>query len=71
VTLKQIKMFFYAADDPDLKAGVTSLARLLNLPEHHDQFVLLQVNIASCIVIDTVSDKTQPSPVFEPSCTLQ
>ncbi|KAK3750024.1 hypothetical protein QZH41_008661 [Actinostola sp. cb2023] len=29
-------------DNPDLKAGVMSLARLLNLPEHHDQYVLLQ-----------------------------
>ncbi|XP_031554612.1 RNA transcription, translation and transport factor protein-like [Actinia tenebrosa] len=29
-------------DDPDLKAGIISLSRLLNLPEHHDHFVLLQ-----------------------------
>jgi len=31
-------------EHPDLKAGVTSLARLLNLPEHHDHYVLLQVS---------------------------
>ncbi|XP_048586410.1 RNA transcription, translation and transport factor protein isoform X2 [Nematostella vectensis] len=30
------------ADDADLKAGVLSVARLLNLPEHHDPYVLLQ-----------------------------
>lgn len=29
-------------DNPDLKAGVMSLAKLLNLPEHEDHFVLLQ-----------------------------
>lgn len=30
-------------DNPDLKAGVASLSRLLTLPEHPDHFVLLQV----------------------------
>lgn len=29
-------------DNPDLKAGIMSLAKLLNLPEHEDHFVLLQ-----------------------------
>lgn len=29
-------------DNPDLKAGVASLSRLLSLPEHPDHFVLLQ-----------------------------
>ncbi|KAM7435790.1 hypothetical protein ABFA07_014302 [Porites harrisoni] len=29
-------------ENPDLKAGVTSLSKLLSLPEHHDHFVLLQ-----------------------------
>ena len=32
-----------AVDNPDLKAGVSSLSRLLSLPEHPDHFVLLQV----------------------------
>ncbi|KAJ7330763.1 hypothetical protein OS493_021693 [Desmophyllum pertusum] len=29
-------------DNPDLKAGVTSLSRLFSLPQHPDHFVLLQ-----------------------------
>lgn len=29
-------------ENPDLKAGVTSLSKLLSLPEHPDHFVLLQ-----------------------------
>lgn len=32
-----------AVDNPDLKAGVASLSRMLNLPEHPDHFVLLEV----------------------------
>ncbi|RMX57383.1 hypothetical protein pdam_00016020, partial [Pocillopora damicornis] len=32
-------------DNPDLKAGVASLSRLLSLPEHPDHFVLLQVSV--------------------------
>ncbi|XP_068681780.1 RNA transcription, translation and transport factor protein-like [Montipora foliosa] len=31
-----------SVDNPDLKAGVTSLSKLLNLPHHPDHFVLLQ-----------------------------
>lgn len=46
-TIKAIKNNLFiieiSVDNPDLKAGVTSLARLLNLPEHHDHYVLLQV----------------------------
>lgn len=31
-----------SVDNPDLKAGVMSLSKLLNLPQHRDHFVLLQ-----------------------------
>lgn len=36
-------LYFFAVDNPELMAGVTSLSRLLNLPHHPDHFVLLQV----------------------------
>ena len=39
-----IVAFLIAVENPDLKAGVTSLSKLLSLPEHPDHFVLLQVN---------------------------
>ena len=35
--------YFFAVDNPELMAGVTSLSKLLNLPNHPDHFVLLQV----------------------------
>ena len=41
-------------DNPDLKAGVTSLAKLLNLPEHPDHFVLLQVLYLSTFKLCTI-----------------
>jgi len=31
-----------SGDDPDLKAGITSVSKLLNLPHHDDHMVLLQ-----------------------------
>ena len=38
-----ILQFTIAVDNPDLKAGVMSLSKLLSLPQHADHFVLLQV----------------------------
>ena len=40
-----IKCVLISVDNPDLKAGVASLSRLLSLPEHPDHFVLLQVGL--------------------------
>ena len=44
----EANVLFYSliiVDNPDLKAGVASLSRLLSLPEHPDHFVLLQVSV--------------------------
>ena len=37
--------FFSSADNADLKAGITSVSKLLDLPDHYDHFVLLQVGL--------------------------
>ena len=52
ILLITLFQFVIAVENPDLKAGVTSLSKLLSLPEHPDHFVLLQVtwvNIYNCI----------------------
>ena len=49
IVLPNILPVFYSADNPDLKAGVISLARMLSLPEHDDHFVLLQVQPTDCL----------------------
>jgi len=36
---------FYAVNDPDFKAGVASLAQLLQIPPHIDHLIVLKVRV--------------------------
>lgn len=43
VIYSSLKKFISTADDPNLKAGIMSLANLLKIPEHEDPLLRLHV----------------------------
>lgn len=44
MNLTIVNIFRLAADDPNLKAGILSLANLLKIPEHDDPLLRLHVS---------------------------
>ena len=49
-----VQFLLLSVNDPDFKAGVASLAQLLNIPPHPDHLVVLKVGLQNLFTVEVM-----------------